>query len=331
MWIKMRHLRNLSIVFLLFFVCALYQPALALQNVTLKLQWLDQFQFAGYYIAKEKGFYSEAGLDVTILPFTSEGGNVVEQVLSGQATYGTGRSSLVVERFQGKPVVVMAAIFQEAPTILLTLKESGITRVSELVGRRVMINLDELDSAAALGMLAAEGVRPFDVIHQKHSYNLDDLITSKTDAMAAYVSNEPYILEERAIEYKSFAPKDYGQSHYGDLLFTSQKEITENPQRAKAFHQASLRGWAYAFAHIEETAQLIKKRYNSQDKSLKSLIFEGKVLKKMAYKEGIPLGHVSQKRFEKLAHLYYNLGILGQMGDLSGFVWRDGRSLRAAK
>ncbi len=315
---------HLKQVIVLLFIFVLQSATVyAYEKVSLKLQWLDQFQFAGYYMAKEKGFYRDRGLDVSIQPFTFESDDVVAQVLTGKATYGTGRSSLLAARVQGKPVVVLAAVFQDTPSVLLTRKDTGIENVSDLIGRKIMITPDELGAAATMGMLQQEGVRAFDVIRQKHSYNLDDLITGKTDAMASYISNEPFLLKEKGIAFNSFAPKDYGQTYYGDLLFTSEREARENPKRVKAFREASLMGWAYAFNHIEETVQVIKESYNGQNKSVESLIFEGQELRKLAYKDGIELGNVTADKFRQIAQLYYEIGIFPEIYTFDGFIWQE--------
>lgn len=82
----------------------------AAETVTLQLKWRHGFQFAGYYMAREKGFYQEAGLDVEII----EGGlgvDHVERVLTGQATYGVAASPLIIEYMKGKPVRAMAVVF----------------------------------------------------------------------------------------------------------------------------------------------------------------------------------------------------------------------------
>ncbi|WP_165602681.1 ABC transporter substrate-binding protein [Candidatus Terasakiella magnetica] len=300
-----------------------WQQAQAMEKVSLKLQWLDQFQFAGYYVAKEKGFYEKAGLDVEIIPFTFGSPNVVNDVVEGRATYGTGRSSLLAAHVKGLPVVALSAIFQETPSVLLTRDDTGIEHLSDLIGRRIMITPDELGAASTIGMLASEGLRVFDVVRMDHSYNLDDLINKKTDAMACYVSNEPFVLKEKGVGFNSFSPKDFGQNYYGDLLFTSQKELKTHPGRVKRFKAASLMGWAYAFDHIDETVNLIKRSYNGQKKSVKSLTFEGQELKKLAYQDGLPLGHISKAKFTEIAKLYYNLGILPEVKELDSFVLED--------
>jgi polar amino acid transport system substrate-binding protein len=168
-------------------------------------------------MAKEKGFYAAAGLTVDIIPYTVGSQSVVENVVTNEAQYGTGRSSLIADRVNGKPVVLLAAIFQDTPSILLTLADRGIETPSDLVGRKIMINSDGLVEAGIMGMLWAENVRIHDVIHQRQSYNINDLINGVTDAMHCYISNEPYILQQRKIGFHVFLPKDFGQNYYGDF------------------------------------------------------------------------------------------------------------------
>ena len=92
--------------------------AQALDVVTLQLKWRHQFQFAGYYAALEKGFYREAGLEVEI----REGGpnvDAIDDVVTGRADFGVGTSGALIARTRGQKVVVLAAVFQHSPAILL--------------------------------------------------------------------------------------------------------------------------------------------------------------------------------------------------------------------
>jgi ABC-type nitrate/sulfonate/bicarbonate transport system substrate-binding protein len=96
-------------------------PVVALDQVSLQLKWKHQFQFAGYYAALEQGFYRNAGLDVSI----REGGpdiDVAETVAGGKANFGVCNSSVLRERAMGHRLVVLAAIFQHSPAIILVLR-----------------------------------------------------------------------------------------------------------------------------------------------------------------------------------------------------------------
>lgn len=144
-----------------------------------------------------------------------------------------------------------------------------------------MITPDAAFSASLLAMLSANGLNKNDFISQSHSFKLDDLISGNTDAMASYLSNEPIILEDKAIKYKIFKPKNYGFNFYSDILFTSNKFIKNNPKLTKDFYEASLKGWEYAFEHKAETAEIIYKKYNTQNKSYIHLIKEGEIFREI--------------------------------------------------
>ena len=94
-------------------------------TIDLQLRWLPQFQFAGYYAAIEKGFYREEGLDVRLHAGAPDRQPVAE-VLAGRAQYAEGNSEILLARLRGKPLVVLAAIFQHSPSVLLALRKSGI-------------------------------------------------------------------------------------------------------------------------------------------------------------------------------------------------------------
>ena len=231
----------------------------AMTPVVLQLKWSHGFQFAGYYAALEKGYYRDAGLDVHIRE-ASPGLDVVEQVLSEKADFGVGTSGLLMARKAGQPVVVLAAIFQHSPLVLIARRDSATQSIHDLVGKRVMIEAggDEL-----LAYLRRERITPEQFTLLEHSFKPQDLIDGKVDAISAYSSNEPFYLELAGLDYLVFTPRSAGIDFYGDNLFTSEALLKARPEQARAFREASLRGWQYAMDHPEEIATLIHERYSA--------------------------------------------------------------------
>jgi polar amino acid transport system substrate-binding protein len=293
-----------------------------LEKVSLQLQWADQFQFAGYYVAKEKGFYRDAGLDVEIVKFDPKR-LVVDEVTEGRSEYGIGRSSLLVSRMSGKPVVALAAIFQSSPFVLLSKKSANIRTPRDLIGKRIMMTQDFQDTVAIRAMVNSQGMRMEELKFIEHSYNPLDIANGKTDVMACYVSNEPFVLKEKGIETNMINPEQYGFDFYSDILFTTEREIRAHPERVRAFVTATLKGWRYAFAHIDETARLIEKHYNTQRKSHESLVYEGQILKGLAYHENKPLGAMDLDKFRRISDIYKVMGISQNEERLKGFLYED--------
>ena len=300
------------------------------EKIVLQLQWLPQFQFAGYYMAKEMGFYKAAGLDVEIRPMHG-GVDVETEVLSGRAQYGTGRSSLLIAYDRKKPVVAMAAIFQSTPMVLLVRADSTIHNLEDLRGKRVMLTNDVQSAASIQAMLRNAGMAQNDIIWLPHSFDPVSLENNETDAMASYVSNEPYVLMRRGVQTRAIDPKAYGYDFYSDILFTSQGELAQYPERARRFYEASLEGWRYAFDHIDETAKVLYEKYNPQHKSLEALRFEGEALKPFALNHNVPLGHISLDRLKAIYQIYSLLGYTGGADNLDAFIYHPERLVLTAK
>ncbi len=308
------------ILFLSFLTHLGAQPPV--EKVSVQLQWADQFQFAGYYVAREKGFYADAGLEVTLHKF-DPAKLPVDEVVAGRSTYGIGRSSLLVDRMNDKPVVALAAIFQSSPFILLSAKSANIRTPRDLIGKRVMMTEDFQDTVAIRAMVNSQGMKMEEMKFIPHSYNPADLANGKTDVMACYISNEPFVLQEMGIETNTINPEQYGFDFYSDILFTTDREVRDHPKRVRAFVNATLRGWEYAFEHIEETAALIRAKYNGQNKSYASLVYEGKVLKELAYRGNRPLGSIDPEKFRRISDIYKVMGIPQDEDKLRSIVYRD--------
>jgi polar amino acid transport system substrate-binding protein len=273
-------------------------------------------------VAKEKGFYRDAGLDVTIQKFDPKK-LAVDEVMGGRSTFGIGRSSLLIDRMNGKKVVALAAIFQSSPMVLLSKKSLDITTPKDLIGKRIMMTQDFQDTISVRAMLNAQGVRMDKLHFIEHSYNPLDIANGKTDVMACYISNEPFVLKEKGVETNAINPEQYGFDFYSDILFTSEDELRHHPKQVRVFVDATLQGWEYAFTHIDETAHLIKARYNGQNKSLESLIYEGRVLKELAYHDNQPLGGMNIEKFQRISDIYKVLGIPQNEKRLHGFLYEN--------
>ena len=295
-----------------------------LEKVTLEFQWKDQFQFAGYYVAKEKGYYKKENLDVKFIKY-SDDNRILDNVISQKSTFATGRTSLLIHKNNGYEVVVIAAIFQHSPLILLTTDKNILSPI-DLKNKKIMGSSDAISSASYMAMFFSEGILNENLIIQEPTFDINDLIEKRTDAMSAYISNEPYLLKKRGIKYNYMKPKDYGFDFYGDLLYTSQKELNENPLRVKKFLRASIKGWEYAFNHIEETAKIILRKYNTQNKTLEQLIYEGKSLKKLACTKNTKIGTMDKNKFLDIAKTYRILGLLKKDFKLDQFIYNDKNS-----
>jgi PAS domain S-box-containing protein len=300
-------------------VALLVAPAAqALDRTTLQLKWRHQFQFAGYYAALEQGYYREAGLDVAIVP----GGpdvDVVRDVVEGRADFGVGTSGALIERARGRPVVVLAAVFQHSPAILLVPRRAvDVSGIHGLQGHRLM---DTPGSEEIDAMLLRAGVDYRRMPRVQHQGDPRDLVRGKADAMVAYSTNEPLILDELGVPYAAWSPRTAGIDFYGDNLVTSDRQVAAHPERVRAFRAASLKGWSYALSHQAEIIELILRKY-SPAKSRDALLFEAAQTGPLIQADLVELGHQSPARWAAIAETYRSIGMLGTAAVPEPFIYR---------
>ncbi|MCK6396268.1 MAG: ABC transporter substrate-binding protein [Zoogloea sp.] len=294
-------------------------PLLAQTPLTLQLKWSHGFQFAGYYAAQEKGFYREAGFEVKLLE-ARPGLNVVAEVSSGRADFGVGTSGLLMARQAGEPVVVLAAIFQHSPLVLIARQDAYLQSIHDLVGRRVMI---EPGSDELLAYLRRERIPLDSLTRVEHSFEPEDLISGKVDAISAYSSNEPYALDKAGMNYHVFTPRSAGIDFYGDNLFTSENRVKYSPELVRAFREASLRGWRYAMDHPEEVAALIHSRY-SDAQPLDFYLFEARRMVPLVRPDLVEIGYMNPGRWQHIVDTYGDMGMLPRDFDFRGFLYAEG-------
>lgn len=288
----------------------------ALEAVVLQLKWHHAFQFAGYYAALEKGYYREAGLDVDIQA-GAPGIDVVERVVSGEADFGVGTSSLLLARAAGKPVVTLAVIFQHSPLAIAVPVRGALQSVHDLVGKRVMI---EPQSDELFAYLLREGIATDMITLVPHSFDIDDLIRGRVDAASVYVTNEPYFLDKLGLSYQILTPRSAGIDFYGDNLFVGEALLRQHPERVAAFRAASLRGWEYALKHPDEIVQLIRNRY-APDVEARFLEFEAARMVPLIRADLIEIGYMHRGRWTHIAETYASLGLLPADFPLENFLY----------
>ncbi len=312
---------------LLAFVATFAAPAFGAEGareaerVTLQLKWLHQFQFAGFYAALAKGFYRDEGLEVTV----REGGAsrpAVAQVLGGDAQFGIGDSDLLIKRIQGQPIVALAAIFQHSPYVIMSQQDRNIRTPGDLVGATVMLSGDQ-GGIQLRAMLQREGIDPKLVNIVEQSWRLDDLVERKVDAVSAYATVEPALLSARGVAPSTMRGVDYGLDFYGDVLFTTQDQVSDHPERTAAFLRATRKGWDYAFSHEAEMVGLILGMEGVAQRGLtrESLSREATEMRAYILPDVVEIGHINPDRFESIARTLVDLGLVRTGYSLTGFTY----------
>lgn len=315
------HLISKILLIQIIFIAYAVANNTSLEKVSLQLHWKQQFEFAGYFIAKEKGFFKDVGIDVDILEYHN-GINLTQSVISKEHTFAIGYSNTILDEINTNKIVLLSANFQSSPHVLVSLKSSNINSIKDFKNKKIMIDKEATQSAAFISMLQANGISFDDMLIEKPSFKVEHLIDGTVDLASYYYTNETYTLDKKAIAYNIWDPKDYGFDFYSDILFTSKEELEKYPLLVENFRTASLKGWEYAFNHIDETVDIILQKYNSQNKTQGELLYEARALKELAYHDNIPFGTIQKEKIQRLIDIYTLLGLYKNNTNIDELIYQ---------
>ena len=239
--------------------------ASAADSVTLQLKWVTQAQFAGYYVAKEKGFYDEAGLDVTINP----GG---PDIAPPQVIAGGGADviidwmpSALASREKGVPLVNIAQPFKSSGMMLTCRKETGIAAPEDLKGRTLGVwfygnEYPFLSWMAKLGIPTDGSAGGVTVL--KQGFNVDPLLQKQADCISTMTYNEYWQVIDAGIPAEDlvvFKYEDQGVATLEDGLYVLEDKLGDPAfvDKMARFVAASMKGWAWARENQEEAAKIV--------------------------------------------------------------------------
>ncbi|MCV2870185.1 ABC transporter substrate-binding protein [Defluviimonas sp. WL0002] len=239
--------------------------AQAADDVTLQLKWVTQAQFAGYYVAKDKGFYEEEGLNVTILP----GG---PDIAPTQVIAGGGADvmidwmpSALAAREKGLPLVNIAQPFKSSGMMLTCLKETGVTGPEDFKGKTLGVwffgnEYPFLSWMATLGIPTTGGADGVEVL--KQGFNVDPLLQKQAACISTMTYNEYWQVIDAGIspdDLVTFKYQDEGVATMEDGLYVLEGNLQDQAFEDKMvrFVRASMKGWKWAEENPDEAAMIV--------------------------------------------------------------------------
>jgi len=237
----------------------------AADKVTLQLKWVTQAQFAGYYVAKDKGFYKEEGLDVDIKP----GGPDIApaQVIAG------GGADVVIDwmpsalavREKGTPLVNIAQPFKASGMMLTCLKETGIKKPEDFKGKTLGVwffgnEYPFLSWMAHLKIPTTGGADGVTVL--KQGFNVDPLLQKQAACISTMTYNEYWQVIDAGIKADDLVTFQYekeGVATLEDGLYVLEDKLKDPAFKAKMvkFVRASMKGWKWAEEHPDDAAGIV--------------------------------------------------------------------------
>jgi len=230
------------------FAFSLYVPSpqtgsdATLRPVTFVTDWKAQAEQGGFYQALAKGYYADAGLDVSI----RQGGpgiNVPQLLASNSVDFGMGSNSFIPLNIvaAGAGAKAVMASFQKDPQVLITHPRDDVKSLEDMAGKPIMVS-DATISAFWVWLRSRFGFTDDQI--RKYTFNLAPFLTDPTAIQQGYLSSEPYLIEKEAgFKPQVFLLADHGYPGYATFILANNQMIADDPALVQAFVDATIKGW----------------------------------------------------------------------------------------
>lgn len=293
--------------------------ALALDKVTLRLNWIFGSEFAPIFLARDKGFFEKEGIDVDIQP--GQGSTVtVKLVGNGDFEFGEAAADQTLMAYaKGLPVVSTAVILQKSAVSVIFPADSGIKKLTDLYGKtlgvptlsvaekqwRFVEKFNKLDASKINEVSLGTGIAQM-------------IEARKVDASLAFFFNDGLKAQSDGIPMSWILLSDVGLPIYSDALIVNENTIKKNPDLVRRFTHAYVEGWKYSLTHEQEALDLFLKDNPNVDPKYSALkLPEVLKLTQTPDTEQNGIGHSTREKWELMQSALLELGIMEKGIDVS--------------
>lgn len=292
-------------------------------KVKLQLKWVPQAQFAGYFVALDKGYYKDEGLDVEIVP---GGPDIVpeQQVSNGAADIGIDWvASLLASQEAGMPIVEISQIYQSSGLQLISKKSAGINGPADLKGKKVG-NWMGGNEYELLALFDKYGIDPNkDISFTKQGFTMDQFLSGQLDAASVMTYNEYHMALEAGVKAEDLNVIDMnaeGVAMLEDNLFANKDWLANHKETAAKFVRASLKGWKDAVADPEAATDIVMKSVENGSTTREHQLTMMQEVAKLVEPEGFDpskLGFIDEAAFKRTADIALKFGVIKKPADLT--------------
>ncbi len=290
------------------------------QSLTLGLTYIPDVQFAPFYVAKELGYYQQAGLDVTLRHHGFTEGEFDALVAGHENAIFASGDEILQARSRGIPITYVGQVFTKYPVTLIVPACSPIHTAADLRGRT--IGVPGLYGATYIGLLAilqSAGLSKSDVHIQSIGFTqVSALLTNKVDAVMGYVNNEPIQLQKAGLAIRTI-PVSFPLISNG--LAALDAELQSHPDAIRALVAATLQGVAYTLAHPDQAFTISKKYVPGLDDPTKAAAAQAELTATLPLwqtEAGARPGYTAPSAWQQMASLMQSQGQLGGTVTVSG-------------
>jgi NitT/TauT family transport system substrate-binding protein len=291
-------------------------------KITLPVGYVPDIQFAPLYVAIDKGFYQDEGLDVS-LDYSMENDNTV-LVGTGNLTFAiVSGEQVLLARAQQLPVVYVMSWYHQYPVGIAAKTSAGIKTVADLRGKKIGLpGLYGTSYIGAMALLDSAGLTSKDVTLDSIGYNqVAALMADKEDAIVIYTTNEPLQLAKQGVDYTLFKTSDAVELVANGLI-TNEKTIQENPELVRKMVRATLKGIQYAQDNPDEAFQISEKyvqNLSTSDVQLQKQVLQNSI---EMWKTPTP-GKTDKQGWENMQSILLKMGLLTKSLDINSAFSND--------
>lgn len=298
----------------------------ALEDFSIVLDWYPNAIHSFLYVAQEKGYFAEEGLNL-VINFPANVNDGISLPAAGKADAGIYylRDTILTSQEEGVPVVSIGAVTQCSANVVIALADTGITGAADLAGKRVGYSATALSEAEVASMLEYAGFAASDCELVDVGFDLlTATTTGQVDAtIGGMINHEVPQLEEEGFEVNYFSPTEYGvPQNYELVLLTGKATAEQEPEKLEAFLRACERGFAFMKENPEEALQILLEHQNAENFPLSETV-ETKsmeMLLPMMETADAPFLHQEAGVWQENADWMYERGILAEPAEVSGLV-----------
>ena len=216
--------------------------AFAATPFTMQAAWINDAEFAGYFIGIDEGYYLDEGLDLTYL---SGGPDVIPEstIIANRADLALTTPDTTIKAIaeQGAPFKIIGAQYQKNPIGIVSLVSNPINEPKDLIGKTLAVPPVNVISVNA--MLSLNAIDPASVNIVPYAYDPTPLVKGEIDASLDFTTNVPYTISQQGVEATSFLLYDFGFTIYNDTVVVTEETLSSKRNELVSWLRASRKGW----------------------------------------------------------------------------------------
>lgn len=282
--------------------CGKKEPDAVASKIQLstRLKWLPGALYLGSIAAKQKGYWSELGLDVKIEPGGFES-DPIKLVAAGSNDFGiTGAEQLLQARSNGVPIVAIYMELKDSPVGWMTMQTSNITKPEQFIGKKVGAWYGTNSEPTFDALMNKLSIDTKKMTRVPVKFDMNPLYQGQVDVIPVYLNGHPLEARRNGKSVNTVNPRDYGIRLYGNVYFTTEKMIAERPEVVQKFVSGLSRAWTETLKEPKVAIDVLLQAEPKLDRGLELEVLTASREFFTGGNEKEPLGHMTKERWEEV-------------------------------